>query len=129
MGVLSPEAGEAHTHTILQGCRQECKWVEEVQCTKSVLKHAPPLRFSYPLYRKGNPQLRVFLPNFWMKLVKVEHRSLQPHQVNFIVSSEMTSIDVKNYLEKIYKVPVMDVRTANYTGKVAASRLFEVSDI
>ena len=24
----------------------------------------------YPIYQRGNPQLRVFLPNFWMKLVK-----------------------------------------------------------
>ena len=24
----------------------------------------------YPIYQKGNPQLRVFLPNFWMKMVK-----------------------------------------------------------
>ena len=26
----------------------------------------------YPIYQRGNPQLRVFLPNFWMKMVKKE---------------------------------------------------------
>lgn len=31
--------------------------------------------------------------------------------VTFAVSTEMTKHDVKNYLEKIYKIPVVDVRT------------------
>ncbi|XP_061387892.1 large ribosomal subunit protein uL23m-like [Musca vetustissima] len=64
----------------------------------------------YPLYQRGNPQLRVFLPNFWMKLIRPSEP--QPKNVvTFSVSMEMTKYDVKNYLEKIYKVPVMDVRT------------------
>ncbi|XP_005179064.1 large ribosomal subunit protein uL23m-like [Musca domestica] len=64
----------------------------------------------YPLYQRGNPQLRVFLPNFWMKLIRPSEP--QPKNiVTFSVSMEMTKHDVKNYLEKIYKVPVMDVRT------------------
>lgn len=42
----------------------------------------------YPLYQKGNPQLRVFLPNFWMKIVKTEHK--QPDNVvTFETSMEM----------------------------------------
>lgn len=45
----------------------------------------------YPLYRRGNPQLRVFLPNFWMKIVKPEHK--QPENiVTFHVSLEMVSL-------------------------------------
>jgi large subunit ribosomal protein L23 len=66
----------------------------------------------YPLYQKGNPQLRVFLPNFFMKLVKDKHNVNRPlNMVTFHVSMEMSEYDVKNYLEKIYKVPVVDVRT------------------
>ncbi|TRY73737.1 hypothetical protein TCAL_02539 [Tigriopus californicus] len=76
----------------------------------------------YPLYRKGSPQLRVFLPNFWMKMVQLEHQEHLPNQVQFIVSSEMTRLDVKNYLEQIYQVPVMDVRTVNLTGKTHQHR-------
>ncbi|XP_071450944.1 large ribosomal subunit protein uL23m [Hetaerina americana] len=64
----------------------------------------------YPIYQRGNPQLRVFLPNFWMKLVKPKFNQ-PPNIVKFMVSMEMTRLDVKNYLEKIYKIPVMDVRT------------------
>jgi ribosomal protein L23 len=29
----------------------------------------------------------------------------------------MTRLDVKNYLTQIYKVPVMDVKTLNLSGK------------
>jgi large subunit ribosomal protein L23 len=53
-----------------------------------------------------------------MKLIKPELESHPKNKVQFIVSSEMTRLDVKNYLEKIYKVPVMDVRTLNHTGEM-----------
>ena len=65
----------------------------------------------YPIYQRGNPQLRVFLPNFWMKLVKLDKIEAPSNKVHFIVSQEMTRYDVKNYLEKIYKVPVDSVKT------------------
>nr|CAD7455373.1 unnamed protein product [Timema tahoe] len=70
----------------------------------------------YPLYQRGNPQLRVFLPNFWMKLVEPVHK--QPNNVvQFIVSTEMTRFDIKNYLEKIYNVSVVEVKTRIVSGK------------
>uniref|UniRef100_A0A023FFK2 Large ribosomal subunit protein uL23m n=1 Tax=Amblyomma cajennense TaxID=34607 RepID=A0A023FFK2_AMBCJ len=71
----------------------------------------------YPLYVKGNPQLRIFLPNFWMKLVKHD-KPLPPNEVKFVIPVQMTKYDVKNYLEKIYKVPVADVRTKIMQGKI-----------
>ncbi|XP_068218503.1 large ribosomal subunit protein uL23m [Palaemon carinicauda] len=70
----------------------------------------------YPRYAKGNPQLRVFLPNFFMKLIKPD-AAQPPNVVQFIVSMEMSKFDVKNYLEKIYKVPVDSVTTYNKMGK------------
>lgn len=85
----------------------------------------------YPIYQKGNPQLRVFLPNFWMKIVGTEaiygtkHVPLPKNKVHFIVSSEMTKVDVKNYLEKIYKVPVSEVRTLNKMGKTRRNGMGE----
>ncbi|KAG7188388.1 hypothetical protein KM043_008040 [Ampulex compressa] len=70
----------------------------------------------YPFYQKGNPQLRVFLPNFWLKLVKPTHQ--QPKNVvQFHCSMEMTKYDIKNYLEKIYGVNVVDIRTRIALGK------------
>ncbi|XP_062558587.1 large ribosomal subunit protein uL23m [Armigeres subalbatus] len=70
----------------------------------------------YPIYQRGNPQLRVFLPNFWMKLVRPEHEQ-PPNVVQFACSMEMTKYDVKNYLEKVYNIPVVDVRTRIGMGK------------
>lgn len=64
----------------------------------------------YPIYQRGNPQLRVFLPNFWLKLVRPANEQ-PPNVVQFACSMEMTRHDVKNYLEKIYNVPVVNVRT------------------
>ncbi|CRK98940.1 CLUMA_CG011977, isoform A [Clunio marinus] len=75
----------------------------------------------YPIWQKGNPQLRVFLPNFWMKIVKPEHR--QPkHVVTFNVSMEMTVHDVRNYLRQIYNLPVIDVRTRIALGPTEADK-------
>ena len=76
----------------------------------------------YPIYQRGNPQLRIFLPNFWMKLVKQEKISQPSNKVDFIISSEMTRYDVKNYLEKIYKVPIANVETRNILGKIRRNR-------
>ncbi|PZC84034.1 large ribosomal subunit protein uL23m [Helicoverpa armigera] len=70
----------------------------------------------YPIYQRGNPQLRVFLPNFWMKLVRPEPKQL-PNVVQFHCSMEMTKYDMKNYLEKIYNIPVVDIRTRIALGK------------
>uniref|UniRef100_A0A0K8RGS3 Large ribosomal subunit protein uL23m n=1 Tax=Ixodes ricinus TaxID=34613 RepID=A0A0K8RGS3_IXORI len=58
----------------------------------------------YPQYVKGNPQLRIFLPNFWMKLVK-HGKPQPPNTVKFVVPLQMTKYGVKNYLEKIYGRP------------------------
>ena len=53
-------------------------------------------------------------------MVKNKHERLPPNQVVFQVSPAMTSIDIKNYLEKIYKVPVYGVSTRNQMGEVKA---------
>ena len=74
------------------------------------------LQLRYPAFKSGNSKLRVFLPDFWMKLVKPDH-NLLPNQVQFIVSSQMTKLDVKQYLEKIYNIPVVHVITYNKMGK------------
>ncbi|XP_075214160.1 mitochondrial ribosomal protein L23 [Lycorma delicatula] len=70
----------------------------------------------YPIYQRGNPQLRVFLPNFWMKLVR-PNVDQPKNVVQFITSVQMTSYDIKNYLEKIYKIPVVEVKESIETGE------------
>uniref|UniRef100_A0A8C3BCD4 Large ribosomal subunit protein uL23m n=1 Tax=Cairina moschata TaxID=8855 RepID=A0A8C3BCD4_CAIMO len=67
-------------------------------------------RAVYPLFQLGGPQLRIFRPNFFM--LAVRPGVPQPEDtVQFRVSMEMTKVDIKNYLEKIYNVPVAAVRT------------------
>jgi large subunit ribosomal protein L23 len=47
--------------------------------------------------------------------VRPEHKQ-PPNIVQFHVSLEMTKHDIKNYLEKIYSIPVVDVRTVVAMG-------------
>ncbi|KAM5224257.1 large ribosomal subunit protein uL23m isoform 1-T1 [Hipposideros larvatus] len=64
----------------------------------------------YPLYQLGNPQLRVFRTNFFIRLVRPG--GAQPEDtVQFRIPLEMTRVDLRNYLERIYNVPVGAVRT------------------
>ncbi|XP_034243190.1 probable 39S ribosomal protein L23, mitochondrial [Thrips palmi] len=71
----------------------------------------------YPLYQRGNPQLRVFLPNFWMKVVKPKEE-VPPNVVHFHVSNEMTEYDVRNYLKKIYNLPVVAAKVEMKNGNI-----------
>ncbi|XP_062949920.1 large ribosomal subunit protein uL23m [Cynocephalus volans] len=64
----------------------------------------------YPLYQLGGPQLRVFRTNFFIQLVRPGTE--QPEDtVQFRIPMEMTRVDLRNYLERIYNVPVAAVRT------------------
>lgn len=50
------------------------------------------------------------MPNFILKLVRPTFAQRE-NVVTFACSMEMTQFDVKNYLEKIYGIPVKEVRT------------------
>lgn len=62
-----------------------------------------------PLWYPGNPRTRLFLPQYWLKMVKHE-KPMPKDFVKFECHMQMSSSDVKVYLEKLYKVPVLDVR-------------------
>uniref|UniRef100_A0A3P8VM86 Large ribosomal subunit protein uL23m n=1 Tax=Cynoglossus semilaevis TaxID=244447 RepID=A0A3P8VM86_CYNSE len=64
----------------------------------------------YPLYQLGNPQLRIFRPKWFLTLVR-PGKAQPPDVAQFRVPMEMTKYDIKNYLEKIYNIPVAVVRT------------------
>ena len=64
----------------------------------------------YPLCQLGGPQLHVFRTNFFIQLVWPG--TAQPEDtVQFRIPMEMTRVDLRNYLEQIYNVPVAAVRT------------------
>jgi len=76
------------------------------------------------LWQPGNPQRRVFLPNFWMKLVRtptVGEQRLPRNCAKFQVPLQMTRLDVRQYLEKIYDLPVRDVTTYVEQGDITWS--------
>jgi large subunit ribosomal protein L23 len=58
-----------------------------------------------------------------MKLVKPEFGGQPSNVVEFHCSMEMTRYDVKNYLEKIYKIPVVKVNTKIKLGKFRYNEL------
>ncbi|XP_061825998.1 large ribosomal subunit protein uL23m [Nerophis lumbriciformis] len=70
----------------------------------------PVTRTLFHLYQLGNPQLRIFRPNWFLTLVR-PGKEQPPDTVQFRIPMVMTKNDVKNYLEKIYNVPVGVVRT------------------
>lgn len=66
-----------------------------------------------------------------MILTKPSH-TLLPNQVQFIVSPQMTKLDVKQYLEKIYNVPIVNVNThikmgEYFTKWFASQKLWELT--
>ncbi|KAL0628994.1 39S ribosomal protein L23, mitochondrial [Plecturocebus cupreus] len=93
--------GQAHRS--LQGLSLGLPWPTCVTWTQSFLCR-------YPLYQLGGPQLRVFRTNFFIQLVRPG--TAQPEDtVQFRIPMEMTRVDLRNYLERIYNVPVAAVRT------------------
>lgn len=76
----------------------------------SILKylHELPLPRN-PLWYPGNARTRLFLPQYWLRMVKHE-KAMPKDFVKFECHWQMSSPDVKLYLEKLYQVSVLDVR-------------------
>lgn len=65
------------------------------------------------LWQPGDPQIRVYLTDFWLHYIqtpKVGRDALPSNGALFEVHPSMSRMDVKQYLEKIYNLPVRDVR-------------------
>ncbi|XP_074193026.1 large ribosomal subunit protein uL23m isoform X8 [Rhinolophus sinicus] len=101
-GMCSPHRCSLCTRAVRQSrsfCRGSCHVLTQ-----------SPTDPRYPLYQLGNPQLRVFRTNFFIQLVRPG--TAQPDDtVQFRIPMEMTRVDLRNYLERIYNVPVSAVRT------------------
>lgn len=73
--------------------------------------------------------VRVFFPTQFMRLVSI-NKTAQPHPMaKLIVKPSMTKTEVKEYLTKIYNIPVLFVHTANFLGKhtsLSRSLLIEI---
>lgn len=69
----------------------------------------------YPRFVKGNPQLRIFLPDWKFVMIKSDEK-VSENVVTFKTDPRMTDWDIKNYLEKIYKVQVASVKSRILAG-------------
>ncbi|XP_057313183.1 39S ribosomal protein L23, mitochondrial-like [Hydractinia symbiolongicarpus] len=69
--------------------------------------------------RVRNPRLqaRIFLPRWFVKVVR-PGKDIPDDTVQLHVPLDMSKIDIKNYMEKIYSVPVAKVHTRIQSGKV-----------
>ena len=70
----------------------------------------------YTRFVQGNPQLRIFLPDW--KLVMIKNKDAPKNVVTLKTDPRMTDWDIKNYLEKIYKVPVAGLISKIYGGEL-----------
>lgn len=61
----------------------------------------------------------VYLPQYAMTLVRRASAKLPPNNFIFRVDPRMTKPEIKQYLERIYDVPVLRVGTVNYDGTSA----------
>ena len=65
-----------------------------------------------------NKGYRMWMPSMPMILLHAEHATTTtPAKAVFRILPKMTKHEVKEYLTKIYKLPVVQVRTQNYLGK------------
>ncbi|XP_002733674.1 large ribosomal subunit protein uL23m-like [Saccoglossus kowalevskii] len=71
----------------------------------------------YPFWKPGNPQNRVFFTDFYMALMRPT-KPMPENVVQFKCPAEMSKFDIKNYLQNIYKVPVIKVSTHIRFAKV-----------
>lgn len=76
----------------------------------------------YPRYVKGNPQLRIFLPDWKLTMIKPKD-PVPDNVVVFKTDIKMTDWDIKNYLEKIYKIEVASINSRVMPGHLRRSSM------
>lgn len=69
-----------------------------------------------PLWYPDNPKPKIFLPLYWVKLVE-PRKKIPENFVKFECHWQMSSADVKQYLNKLYNVSIIDVRIEIEKGK------------
>jgi large subunit ribosomal protein L23 len=63
-------------------------------------------------------QFRMWMPNMPITLVAARDATARnPARATFRISPKMTKHELKEYLVKIYNLPVLKINTSNYLGK------------
>ena len=75
-----------------------------------------PLQFSSSQFFKSVKMVKVWFPSMYMRLVSLKMKQSPPVAVLQIPPS-MTKTEVKEYLTKIYDIPVLKITAMNYLGE------------
>merc|ERR1712212_383620 len=69
-------------------------------------------------------QARVFMPQWFMKVVRPKNPDREEgDRIRFHVPIDMGKMDIRNYLEKIYNIPVEKVHTEIRRGKMTRTQV------
>jgi len=63
---------------------------------------------SFPLHYEGAPQRRLYMPEWYLTLVKPDEE-MPKNYVRFHIPADMTKYDLKEYLSKIYDVKILSI--------------------
>mmetsp|Transcript_14559 Transcript_14559/g.20569 ORF Transcript_14559/g.20569 Transcript_14559/m.20569 type:complete len:127 (-) Transcript_14559:65-445(-) len=76
------------------------------------------MRFSVPLLAKVDMGFRMWMPNMPITLVSARNATATRNaSAVFRVLPQMTKWELREYLTKIYQLPVKKINTMNYLGK------------
>ena len=77
--------------------------------------HEKPLP-RLPLWNPDDPRPRLFLPLYWIKVVEPT-KTIPKDMVKFECHWQMSANDVREYLQKVYGIDVLDVRVEIVKGE------------
>jgi large subunit ribosomal protein L23 len=69
--------------------------------------------------------VKVWFPSMYMRLISLKMKKSPPEAVLQIPPS-MTKTEVREYLTKIYEIPVLKISTMNYLGNLVLILFFNV---
>ena len=76
------------------------------------------VRLSKTAARNAGRQFKMWMPNMPLMLVSAKSATaVNPAYATFRTPPKMTKHEIKEYLTKIYQLPVRKVNTMNYDGK------------
>merc|ERR1719354_389872 len=64
----------------------------------------------FPVNYEGAPQRRLYMPEWYVTMVKPDEKNLPKNYVKFHIPADMTKYDLKEYLDKVYGVKVMNIK-------------------
>ncbi|MEN2500299.1 MAG: 54S ribosomal protein L23, mitochondrial [Marteilia pararefringens] len=64
----------------------------------------------------SNGKINLLFPHYWIRILN--DKNIPPSILKIEAHIQMTKYDIKEYLEKLYRIPVMGMRTQIFQGKL-----------